>query len=231
MGVEGTAPRFELGAMAPAMSAAMATAAADRVVERIWAHDPELWKPGDEAHAAVIRNRLGWLLRRLVVFLHESPRAVAGRDFHRSLRRVLRLYPHRCHDDARPLMQKILIIDDNPTHRLINRKWIELLRPGRFNVIEAVCAATGIDAIVRESPACVLLDFMMLGDDGFQALHKMKHDIPDCPPVIFLTCALTEDLKRNALALGADSCFDKSRVTGEELVQAVVAAVERNARG
>ncbi|HYL69914.1 MAG TPA: hypothetical protein VEY89_01255, partial [Candidatus Dormibacteraeota bacterium] len=31
------------------------------VVTRIWAHDPDLWKPGDAAHAAVIRNRLGWL--------------------------------------------------------------------------------------------------------------------------------------------------------------------------
>jgi len=38
------------------------TAAADgQVVRRIWDRDPDLWKPGDAAHAAVIRNRLGWL--------------------------------------------------------------------------------------------------------------------------------------------------------------------------
>lgn len=126
-------------------------------------------------------------------------------------------------------MQKILIIDDNPTHRLINRRWIEMLRPGMFTVVEATGAATGIEAIVRESPACVLLDFIMLGDDGFQALHRMKQDIPDCPPVIFLTCALTEDLKRNALALGAVSCFDKATLSGEELLDAIVSAIGKDA--
>ena len=31
------------------------------VAERIWNRDPDLWKPGDAAHAAVIGNRLGWL--------------------------------------------------------------------------------------------------------------------------------------------------------------------------
>ncbi len=31
------------------------------IVRRIWERDPDLWKPGDAAHARVIRNRLGWL--------------------------------------------------------------------------------------------------------------------------------------------------------------------------
>jgi transaldolase / glucose-6-phosphate isomerase len=34
---------------------------ATAVAERIWHRDPDLWKPGDAGHAAVIRNRLGWL--------------------------------------------------------------------------------------------------------------------------------------------------------------------------
>ncbi len=33
----------------------------ERFVARLWQHDPDLWKPGDAAHAAVIKNRLGWL--------------------------------------------------------------------------------------------------------------------------------------------------------------------------
>jgi transaldolase / glucose-6-phosphate isomerase len=40
---------------------ALDTAEATAVAERIWHRDPDLWKPGDAAHAAVIRNRLGWL--------------------------------------------------------------------------------------------------------------------------------------------------------------------------
>jgi CheY-like chemotaxis protein len=124
-------------------------------------------------------------------------------------------------------MKKILIIDDNATHRQINRQWIETLCPEQFEVIEAGDAATGVSRILAESPACVLLDFIMPGEDGFQALHRLKHDIPDCPPIIFLTCALTEDLKRNALALGAVSCFEKSKITGGEIVDAIKMAIER----
>jgi transaldolase/glucose-6-phosphate isomerase len=33
----------------------------ERFVARVWKHDASLWKKGDAAHAAVIRNRLGWL--------------------------------------------------------------------------------------------------------------------------------------------------------------------------
>ena len=37
------------------------TPEATAVATRIWHRDPDLWKPGDTAHAGVIRNRLGWL--------------------------------------------------------------------------------------------------------------------------------------------------------------------------
>ena len=124
-------------------------------------------------------------------------------------------------------MEKILIIDDNRMHRLIDRRYIEASCPDRFEVIETDNAATGFEMIVNERPACVLLDFMMIGEDGFQALHKMKNDIPDCPPIIFITSALTEELRRNALALGAEACFEKSQLSGPELAEALIMAVER----
>jgi transaldolase / glucose-6-phosphate isomerase len=34
---------------------------ASAIATRIWHRDPNLWKPGDSAHATVINNRLGWL--------------------------------------------------------------------------------------------------------------------------------------------------------------------------
>jgi transaldolase / glucose-6-phosphate isomerase len=40
---------------------ALDTPDATAVAERIWHRDPDLWKPDDAGHAAVIRNRLGWL--------------------------------------------------------------------------------------------------------------------------------------------------------------------------
>ncbi|HEV3124845.1 MAG TPA: bifunctional transaldolase/phosoglucose isomerase [Candidatus Dormibacteraeota bacterium] len=53
--------RLDLGDLTDAVYRAAAAASADGVVRRIWERDPDLWKPGDAAHAAEIRIRLGWL--------------------------------------------------------------------------------------------------------------------------------------------------------------------------
>jgi transaldolase/glucose-6-phosphate isomerase len=51
--------RLSIAGTVDDLGAAVAERAA--IAERIWKRDPDLWKPGDAAHAAVIRNRLGWL--------------------------------------------------------------------------------------------------------------------------------------------------------------------------
>ncbi|MGH7686316.1 MAG: bifunctional transaldolase/phosoglucose isomerase [Candidatus Dormibacteria bacterium] len=51
----------ELSTATDAVRAALHSDAAVSVATRVWKRDPDLWKPGDSAHAAVIRNRLGWL--------------------------------------------------------------------------------------------------------------------------------------------------------------------------
>jgi transaldolase/glucose-6-phosphate isomerase len=52
---------FDLGDATGDTLAAMRTPEAETGAARIWHRDPDLWKAGDAAHAAVIRNRLGWL--------------------------------------------------------------------------------------------------------------------------------------------------------------------------
>ncbi|HEY0408911.1 MAG TPA: transaldolase, partial [Candidatus Dormibacteraeota bacterium] len=53
--------RLDLGPLAAEVDAELQRAVERQVVRRIWERDPDLWKPGDPEHAAVIRNRLGWL--------------------------------------------------------------------------------------------------------------------------------------------------------------------------
>lgn len=43
------------------VDAALESLEAERFVARVWRHDPDLWKKGDASHAAVVKNRLGWL--------------------------------------------------------------------------------------------------------------------------------------------------------------------------
>ena len=119
-------------------------------------------------------------------------------------------------------MTRVLLIDDTPTHRLIHRTHLE---GGGLTVSEAPTTAPGFERIVLDAPDCVVLDYLLPGEDGFQLLHRLAKDLPHHPPVILLTCALTEELRRNALALGAAACLDKSTMTPDELVAAVRAAV------
>src|SRR3984893_9301818 len=52
---------YDLGATTTTVAEAIASDSTHMVAERIWARDPDLWKPGDATHAEIIRNRLGWL--------------------------------------------------------------------------------------------------------------------------------------------------------------------------
>src|ERR1044071_2767968 len=51
---------FHLGPLADRISAAIETARAETVAQRIWSKDASLWK-SDEENVKVIRNSLGWL--------------------------------------------------------------------------------------------------------------------------------------------------------------------------
>jgi transaldolase / glucose-6-phosphate isomerase len=52
---------LHLGVETDVVVAAVSSAHAPHVVQRIWDHDPNLWKDGDRKHAAEITERLGWL--------------------------------------------------------------------------------------------------------------------------------------------------------------------------
>lgn len=57
----GSRQQFDLAASTSTVLDAIRSEAAQSVATRIWKRDPDLWKPGDAGHAAIIRNRLGWL--------------------------------------------------------------------------------------------------------------------------------------------------------------------------
>ncbi|MGD1034459.1 MAG: bifunctional transaldolase/phosoglucose isomerase [Candidatus Dormibacteria bacterium] len=57
----GRRTRLHLSLGGPSIADVIAETGRAGVAERIWDRDPDLWKAGDAAHAAVIGNRLGWL--------------------------------------------------------------------------------------------------------------------------------------------------------------------------
>ncbi|HEY8756789.1 MAG TPA: bifunctional transaldolase/phosoglucose isomerase [Candidatus Dormibacteraeota bacterium] len=57
----GSRQHLDLAASTETVAAAVASDTNRDVARRIWDRDPDLWKPGDPAHAKVIGDRLGWL--------------------------------------------------------------------------------------------------------------------------------------------------------------------------
>jgi len=120
-------------------------------------------------------------------------------------------------------VKTILVIDDNRLDRMIHRRWLE--GAGDFCVLEAESADEGMALARATRVDCVIVDYMMLRENGLTAIRQMTAELPDCPPLLMVFCALTDDMRRNALALGASACFDKPVFNGSALVDAVRAAI------
>jgi CheY-like chemotaxis protein len=123
-------------------------------------------------------------------------------------------------------METILIIDNEEAHRIIYRSQIEVLCPGRFHVLETDNSRDALQIIIKEKPVCIILDYMLNGENGMQIVHQFKRDIPHCPPILMVTCAMTRELRADVMALGAEDCLLKSSMTGEDLVDKINESIE-----
>jgi DNA-binding response OmpR family regulator len=117
----------------------------------------------------------------------------------------------------------VLIVDDNP--ELLQLLTDALEKLGRFRVISAEDGIQGLERYFEIRPACMIVDILMPGLDGYQLVKALRGD-PDSArtPLIFLT-ALAQDKDRFAgLAIGADQYLVKP-VKPQELIAAVHQAI------
>jgi len=119
----------------------------------------------------------------------------------------------------------LLIIDDSSVDRKLYKTWLTKQTERNYKIIEAANAKEGYEAFIKNQPACIILDFMMYGKDGFQLLVEMKKDHTEVPPIIFVTAILNEAVKKDVLALGVHAYLDKKTLTKERLCESVASAV------
>jgi DNA-binding response OmpR family regulator len=119
----------------------------------------------------------------------------------------------------------VLIIDDNNSDRKLYKSWLARQDARDYHIIEASDAKEGYDAVIKYSPACIVLDFMLCGKDGFWLLLEMKVKNLHIPPVIFITGQNSQTIRRDALTLGAELYLDKSILTQEIFCNAVYAVI------
>lgn len=118
-------------------------------------------------------------------------------------------------------MNKILIIDDD-------KSLLELLQNcmhGLYEVDTARNGRQGLDKLSQTKYDLVLLDVMLLGENGFEVLGKIRKQY--ALPVIMLTAKNSPSDKVSGLGIGADDYVTKP-FNMEELLARVASQIRRN---
>ena len=101
----------------------------------------------------------------------------------------------------------ILVIEDNELNMELLR---DLLKIGKYRVLEAVDAETGISLAREHHPDLILMDIQLPGMDGLSACRIIKKDVKlaDVPIVVLTSHAMSGD-EEKARAAGCSSYLTK----------------------
>ena len=104
-------------------------------------------------------------------------------------------------------IKTILVVEDNK----LNMKLVSgLVKIGKYRMIEAIDAESGIELIREQRPDLVLMDIQLPGMDGLSATKIIKED-PDLKdiPIVALTSYAMQGDKEKALAAGCTGYITK----------------------
>ena len=124
---------------------------------------------------------------------------------------------------------RLLIIDDDPGHREICRRFLEQHNEYKFDFLEAELGEEGLDLCRAVSPDCILLDYRLPDLDGLEFLQALGSENKGAPlPVIMMTGGGNEMLGVEAMKAGAVDYLLKRTLSPESLGRAVADAVEKH---
>jgi CheY-like chemotaxis protein len=104
-------------------------------------------------------------------------------------------------------IKTILVIEDNKLNmKLVNG----LIKIGKYRMLEAIDAESGIQLIREQRPDLVLMDIQLPGMDGLSATKVIKED-PDLKdiPIVALTSFAMQGDEEKALAVGCTGYITK----------------------
>lgn len=100
----------------------------------------------------------------------------------------------------------ILIVDDDPAHRLLTKRAIAELS-NNSNIHEASCLLEARNLISKTNPEMIFLDLNLGGESGFELLQELRTNkkFDDLVIIVLSTSQLSQDIHKSYL-LGAN-CF------------------------
>ena len=124
-------------------------------------------------------------------------------------------------------MDKIVIIEDDPGIRTVLR--LALKGAGFTDVIAEERGDKGLEIVLREHPALVILDLMLPGMDGLAVCREIRRTpAVAATPIVMLSAKSTEEDIVRGLELGADDYVTKP-FSKAVLIARVRAALRRPA--
>jgi CheY-like chemotaxis protein len=102
-------------------------------------------------------------------------------------------------------MKKILIIDDSQFTRL---NLSNVLKQNNYEVFEAENGATGLEAMQKHHPDCIISDLLMPEMDGYAFLEHLKNKDINIP-VIVITADIQASTKKKIIQAGAVGLINK----------------------
>jgi two-component system OmpR family response regulator len=107
------------------------------------------------------------------------------------------------------LTVRVLILDDDESFRALARAMLE---PAGFEVIESADLPQCLQQLTSQAVDAVILDMVMPGSDGFDALRECKHLFPKILIVTVSGASESELYLTESAHLGADASLEKSRI-------------------
>ena len=130
-------------------------------------------------------------------------------------------------DSGRREAPRVLIVDDDPSIRLICREVLEL---GGYQVRDAGSATAAVTEARRFRPDMIVLDVLMPGIDGYRTAEMIRADLAIAmAPIMFLSARGDTADKVRAFRSGAEDYMVKP-FDAAELLARVAKALDRQAR-
>jgi CheY-like chemotaxis protein len=118
--------------------------------------------------------------------------------------------PFRCPAAIERLNEKVLVVDDDEHFRALARA---ILEPAGFQVIESEDMQQCLLQLRRHAVDAVILDMVMPGRDGLEAVRELKQLFPRIRIVAVSGAELSELYLAVSAHLGADASLEKARIS------------------